>query len=83
MKVKIIIIDGIIETCLVDNEAVDAEVEVVESDKNMFGNDKIEDYIEELYENKELVESKNFDITRASDEDEDNNEDEETDEAEE
>jgi len=70
MKAEIIIRDGIIESCLVDQEAINLEIEIVEIDKNLCGNDKVVDYAESLYDNKTLFGSKSYTIFRAADQQE-------------
>lgn len=50
MKVKVMIIDGIIDSVLMDNEAINAniDVEIVDYDKNSGNSDRLEEEFREV-----------------------------------
>jgi hypothetical protein len=67
MRAKVLIQNGIIETVLVDKEAANVEIEVIEYDDNFDNASEVESYMDELKNNPEFVESENYTLTLPKD----------------
>ena len=67
MKAKVIIWNGIIDSVLVDQEAADVEIEVVEFDDNYANSHKVEKYVDELKQDPSLFESEHYIKVMSSD----------------